>query len=323
MDFSVVDHDTPSKFSPIKMPEVRVCLVKIPEPSPVTSKPTPATTEDKKFKWITEDTHLAINQNLYAPDPRVDARCRICDFAGARRRVRVHLYQHFTKSFCTCKFMSPSRNQVYEHQRRRGTTCARQIYDVDEASYSAFTAHMKWTSPPAWQPCQPTTTGEGRVQNQRRPILERLAPYKTTKRSHPTNTDNWNGYTIPKRRVIDHAVPTVSSSTRKESSKPDTTRNRSPERRQRRHHHAVSDSTNKVTEHPNRTPLELALGRRPTSDKLVSQRREFQRQLSQRSRQLEEEARYLETLDGDHFAKESKQLFREARRYRKAGNKLD
>lgn len=301
-------------ISPIKMPEpvLRIHRISTPEPVPVRI--------EKKLKWVTDATQRKINDNLLSPDPREIAECKTCKFRGARKSVRAHIRQHYTRAFCVCTHSNTSRNQIYDHQRRHGSTCERQIYEVDEESFPGFLAYMRWTSPPSWQPCIPTQTGG--VRNQRRqptPISTRLGPVVNLKRSHVTVSQDWDGFKIP-RKEHTHVKSLVINTTNQHTSIEEDssargpaplTTHRQPERRQVTTHGSGS------------TPLEAALGRRPTSARLLQRRREFQRQLLRQARQLEDEAEHLATREGRHLDTERRQLSKEARRYRKAYSKLD
>ena len=86
--------------------------------------------------------------------------CKLCDFTTSRRRIRIHIRQHFCLHYCHCGFQHVSRDQVAEHQRQtRRSDHARsrcQIHMVAEEQFSAFKKEMGWPAKRTFGPLLPT-----------------------------------------------------------------------------------------------------------------------------------------------------------------------
>ena len=113
--------------------------------------------------WVTPATKVAVRELMTGEDV-TQQQCADCRFRGTKKRVRIHCLQHFCKYLCQCQLIKTSRDTIYDHQVSKGQSedyggVERRIYDVDEASYSAFCEAMAWDDPPAFGEAKPTRTG--------------------------------------------------------------------------------------------------------------------------------------------------------------------
>jgi len=122
--------------------ELRVVL---PRMSEQTSPPT----NDIPRQWVTAENQSRILDNTKkrsTPGPLGEAyECALCNFYGSKKRVRVHVKQHFYLYFCACGRMGHSRDGIYEHQRlclEKGRighgSSPGDIYEVDLDNYPSF-----------------------------------------------------------------------------------------------------------------------------------------------------------------------------------------
>ena len=93
--------------------------------------------------------------------------CKLCDFTTSRRRIRIHIRQHFCLHYCHCGFQHVSRDQVAEHQRqtRRSNHASSrcQIHMVSEKQFSTFRKEMGWPANRTFGPLLPATENRHRA----------------------------------------------------------------------------------------------------------------------------------------------------------------
>ena len=71
-------------------------------------------------------------------------RCQECTFISSRRKVHVHVRQHYTKHLCPCGYRSTLYDTVLQHQQHGGCQQnATKIYKVDGDSYADVLRHAK------------------------------------------------------------------------------------------------------------------------------------------------------------------------------------
>ena len=164
---SVVGEDSDRQvavISPVRPPvtkRLRLELTKVDTTQPTSAtKPTvkrtePATTSRRipTVEWVSRATKEQSVKNGQA--------CRLCQFETSKRRIRIHVRQHFCMHFCQCGFRHLSRDQVADHQRTtRRPGHAREsctVYMVAEDQYAAFSREMGWPQESNFGPLLPIT----------------------------------------------------------------------------------------------------------------------------------------------------------------------
>ena len=105
-------------------------------------------------------------------------RCPECTFTSSRRKMHVHVRQHYTKHFCPCGFRSTLYDTVLQHQQH--DSCqqnATKIYEVDGDSYTDFLRHVRWRATQPFGKCTPVSDRGDQyldTHQHRRPVRERL-----------------------------------------------------------------------------------------------------------------------------------------------------
>ena len=162
-------------------------------------------------EWVSRRTKDAVERAV--PDGQG---CKLCDFTTSRRRIRIHIRQHFCLHYCHCGFQHVSRDQVAEHQRQTSRSdharsrC--QIHMVSEEQFSTFRKEMGW-------PAKRTfglllRTAENRHQAAVSPSTSSVSIRdKCAKTLAP-------GYRIPRRSQVDSAPETASRPTEPPASPP-------------------------------------------------------------------------------------------------------
>ena len=88
--------------------------------------------------------------------------CKICNCQGNKKRIKVHVRQHYTRNFCSCGYNSVSRDTVLNHAKRCENS-NRITYEVDKKSYPLFCNTMGWKRPPTFNSCRPKWSGRETV----------------------------------------------------------------------------------------------------------------------------------------------------------------
>jgi len=85
--------------------------------------------------WVTKDTETLIQQ--FRGDDTCTT-CRLCQqHFTTHRRLRVHVPQHYTTTFCLCGEYSYYRDYILRHQRTMECHTGH-LYDVDKHSFTTF-----------------------------------------------------------------------------------------------------------------------------------------------------------------------------------------
>jgi len=104
-------------------------------------------------KWVSAACEAKIND---AVKTSVNLVCPFCLRRSiTKRRLIVHVRQHFAKFFCRCGYNSSSREVVIRHQQKGGHK--RPIYEVSESLYADWVKHVKLKNPPYFTKCIPTS----------------------------------------------------------------------------------------------------------------------------------------------------------------------
>ena len=107
--------------------------------------------------WICDGTRMALTRAMVGPDR---TECRLCNYKGTTKRLRVHVRQHFMRQFCRCGTHSISRDTMLIHKsKNEGRPGHGDIHEVDRATYREFGESMGWTNPPYFGECTPTLGG--------------------------------------------------------------------------------------------------------------------------------------------------------------------
>ena len=89
----------------------------------------------KRTNWTTRRTRMLI-QTLIGTDDNL--RCGECRRTfSTQKRLKVHIPQHFTVTFCPCGVHHFYRDAILRHQRTQ-TCYTRHLYEVDADSYTEF-----------------------------------------------------------------------------------------------------------------------------------------------------------------------------------------
>ena len=107
-----------------------------------------------RIRWISEETIRDIR------DARGDKICNLCRITGTQKRINYHTRQHYTRWFCSCGYVSSSRDGVDYHVRREdnsraGKDSIHKLYESDPATYPELVEHLGWTNPPDFHPPSP------------------------------------------------------------------------------------------------------------------------------------------------------------------------
>lgn len=166
---------------------------------------------------------------------RGNTQCGECQFDTRNRRSLIkHVWQHFSRQYCSCGFNAVSRDMVLRHQRRyRLRTDAQQhggdqgrIYKVDEVSYPAWCRAVGFQNPPLFRPCQPTLS---RMPNSS--LIRRnssfSAPSLRTSTERPPSTLRLTRVTLCRRNTVTSTVQPEPSTGRLATQK--NKKNRSPQ----------------------------------------------------------------------------------------------
>ena len=95
------------------------------------------------IEWMTERTKRLVDDAIVE-----EQNCALCGFKTSKRRIRIHVRQHFCMHFCHCGYQHVSRDQVAEHQKvnaqddHRRELCS--VYMVAEENFSDFLEYMQW-----------------------------------------------------------------------------------------------------------------------------------------------------------------------------------
>jgi len=89
----------------------------------------------KRTNWTTRRTRMLI-QTLIGTDDNL--RCGECRWTfSTQKRLKVHIPQHFTVTFCPCGVHHFYRDAILRHQRTQ-TCYTGHLYEVDADSYAEF-----------------------------------------------------------------------------------------------------------------------------------------------------------------------------------------
>ena len=245
-------------------------------------------------EWVSRRTKDAIEKAV-----RDGQGCKLCNFTTSRRRIRIHVRQHFCLHYCHCGFQHVSRDQVAEHQRQiRRSDHARsrcQIHMVAEGQFSAFKKEMGWPAKRTFGPLLPTvenlhqTAGSPRLSTSSVKIRDECAKTLTP------------GYRIPKRSRVDSDPETASRSTEPPASPPvvpGAPKAPSPggEGMGKRRWRTTTEPRLEVVEVGALTPLESLLERRPPSSDIPGLRARRAATLEADADKLEDQAREIDEI---------------------------
>ena len=245
-------------------------------------------------EWVSRRTKDAIERAVHDGQG-----CKLCNFTTSRRRIRIHVRQHFCLHYCHCGFQHISRDQVAEHQRQiRRSDHARskcQIHMVDEGQFSIFRKEMGWPAKRTFGPLLPTVknlhqaAGSPRLSTSSVKIRDECAKTLTP------------GYRIPKRSRVDSAPETASRSTESPASPPvvpEAPKAPSPggEGMGKRRWRTTTEPRIEVVEVGALTPLESLLERRPPSSDIPGLRARRAATLEADADRLEDQAREIDVI---------------------------
>ena len=245
-------------------------------------------------EWVSRRTKDAIEKAVHDGQG-----CKLCNFTTSRRRIRIHVRQHFCLHYCHCGFQHVSRDQVAEHQRQiRRSDHARsrcQIHMVDEGQFSAFKKEMGWPAKRTFGPLLPTVENLPQTAGSPRPSTSSV---KTRDKCAKTLTP---GYRIPRRSRVDSAPETASRPTESPASPPvmlGAPKAPSPEGEGmgRRRWRTTTEPHIEVVEVDALTPLESLLERRPPSSNIPGLRARRAATLEADADKLEDQAREIDVI---------------------------
>ena len=106
---------------------------------------------EERKQWVLEKTKAKIERHLKANNSN---QCTICNYMGENAKAfKRHLKQHFVKYFCKCGFNSCSREYVSKHNKENCPNFS--VYEIDEATYQEWAAHVKVDNLPPFGACNP------------------------------------------------------------------------------------------------------------------------------------------------------------------------
>ena len=260
--------------------------------------------------------------------------CHLCEFGTSKRRIRIHVRQHFCVHYCHCGYAHVSRDQVADHQkttRKAGHSRSRcQIFMVSGDQFPTFRDAMKWSANVTFGPLLPVTRKINRVVVTPRPSVnppvDRRPVTATVTSSQPLAT----GYRIPKRIRISPAPETDDSPAEPPASlpvSPRATDNSLPESEAqgRRRWQTNTSPRIEVVEVHARTNLERLLGRSQPSKSIPGLRARRAVMLEQDADDIEHRARRVDDVrrgsrlsqtEEESLRRESAQLRTEAAKFR-------
>ena len=100
-------------------------------------------------QYITSETYFSDMQYNRKRNQR-----KICNCQGNKKRIKVHVRQHYTRNFCSWGYNSVSRDMVLS-QTKKCENSNRIAYELDKKSYPLFCNTMGWKNPPKFHSCQP------------------------------------------------------------------------------------------------------------------------------------------------------------------------
>ena len=138
-------------ISPVRPPlkkKLRVELTRVDTPqdqphSEESSQPSRLVKRVPTQEWMTREMKEKVEAAV-----KGERQCRLCDYKTSKRRIRIHIRQHYCMHFCQCGYKNISRDQVAEHQkytRQPGHTrevC--RVFMVEKDQFPSFRKYMKW-----------------------------------------------------------------------------------------------------------------------------------------------------------------------------------
>ena len=117
--------------------------------------------EPERITWLSDGSRDALSGAVLPAEKEDEGRCKYCGYTATKKRVRVHVRQHFARYYCRCGMNRTSRDTVVEHvKRNRGQEShSSKVHEVDRPTYPVFARSMGWTNPPVFPECRPTLSG--------------------------------------------------------------------------------------------------------------------------------------------------------------------
>ena len=268
-------------------------------------------------EWVTRQTKDLVERAV------VNGRtCGLCQYETSKRRIRIHIRQHYVMHFCQCGYQNVSRDQVAEHQKttkRAGHTRANcSVYMVSESQFPAFKKFMKWPSSKSFGQLLPAKISQSKVKIETKYTTEPKSKVNAVedKEMGITPMPLITGYRIPRKvpTEIDTAEPVCISEPEEAESPPPQL----PLQKEKESGGRWLTTTKphiQIVEVDSRTPLERLLQRRTPSEIIPSLRSRRMTALEQDADYLEEEARRVDTTRRKiHMSTEEEQLLREESR---------
>ena len=134
--------------------------------------------------------------------------CKLCPYQTSKRRIRIHVRQHFCMHFCQCGYRHTSRDQVADHQkttRRAGHSRDQcRVYMVAEEEFPAFRQHMQWPNDKSFGELLPTTLSQSKVDVRPKPATT-VKARELNIGVAPLNLEP--GYQIPRKKEVPQPEP--------------------------------------------------------------------------------------------------------------------
>ena len=257
-------------------------------------------------EWVSRSSKEKVEQAV------VDGQsCRLCEYNTSKRRIRIHIRQHYFMHFCQCGFQHISRDQVADHQRttrRSGHSrdvC--QVFMVEKDQFPLLSQEMGWPKDQRFGPLLPVTANTSSVETDPRSGRSTSQRRDQLKAAGVTLMTLNSGYQIPKKPEYPPASSGRDSPT-VETHPPQTECSASPPAQSETVQTVVSEQEGErrwytktkpqilVVETRAKTTLEQLLERSPPSEEIPRLRTRQVERLEGDADRLEDRAREVDAI---------------------------